>query len=347
MTTEKTGRWKAVFRFAWGLFKKKALWITLLIAGAVGGGGFYTHRFYKKRQLERVQLDMSTLTKVTKGALENKFEEMGEIAPKKCVNVASTVSGRVVELFVHEGQVVKAGQPLAVVQPGSRGEKFLPSTVVAPVGGFLIRPVEEQQYGSNVKKFVVLDDYVTGRQDNAQSPTFLMSIADMNALVVKLMINEVDVLKFKVGMPVSVKVDSLPDQKFEGTVTMISSQAEEASRGWGGGGKSFRTEVTLKKKDERLRLGVTARVSTIIEKKENVLKMSLSGLFEEEGKTFAYLLVPNDKPREVKVKPGLRTPLDVEVMEGLKEGDQVFTERPVEFTPLVEEKKEAAPAKKV
>lgn len=345
MTTEKSSHWRSWLRFTWGLLKRKTLWVTLLVAGALGGGGTYTYRFYKKRQLDRFQLDMSTLTKVSRGSLENKFEEMGEIAPKKCVNVASQVSGRVVELFVHEGQTVKMGQPLAVVQPGNRGEKFLPSTIVAPVSGFLIRPVEEQQYGSNVRKFVVLDDYVTGRQDNAQSPTLLMTIADMNALIVKLMVNEVDVLKFRVGMPVSVKVDSLPDQKFEGTVTMISSQAEESNRGWGGGGKSFRTEVTLKSKDERLRLGVTARVSTVIEKKENVLKMSLSGLFEEEEKTFAYLLVPNEKPREVKVKPGLRTPLDVEIVEGLKEGDQVFSERPVEFTPL-EEKKEKTPAKK-
>jgi multidrug efflux pump subunit AcrA (membrane-fusion protein) len=287
---------------------------------------------------------MSTLTKVGRGTLENKFEEMGEIAPKKCVNVASQVSGRVVELFVHEGQTVKAGQPLAVVQPGSRGEKFLPATLTAPVAGVLIRPVEEERYGSSVKKFVVLDDYVTGRQDNAQSPTLLMTIADMNALIVKLKVNEVDVLKFKEGMPVTVMVDSLPEEKFEGAVTMISRQAEEQERG-PSSGKVFRTEVTLKGKDERLRIGVTARVSTVIEKKENVLKMSLSGLFEEEGKTFSYLYVPSDKPREVRVKPGFRTPLEVEVLEGLKEGDQVFMERPVEFTPL-EASKEKTPARK-
>ena len=310
----------------------KKVWLPCLLLLALAAGGAFTYRFYKKRQLERVQLDLSTLVKVEKGTLENKFQENGDIWPKKFLNIFSNASGRVVELPVAEGRNVTAGQTLAVVQGGrTPAEKFLPSGVAAPISGALMRCMEEGQGNRDTKEFVKLDEYVTGRFDNQQSATCMMAVADLSRLIVKLSINEVDILKFRQNMPVTVTVDALPEQKFPGTVTVISRQAEEGGRQ---PGKVFRTEISIDRRDDRLRVGMTGRVSAVMEKKDHVLKMSLSGLFEDEGRSIAYLHVPKDKPREVEIKPGLRTPLEVEVLAGLKEGDQVFTEKPVDFIPL-------------
>ncbi|MBI3552489.1 MAG: efflux RND transporter periplasmic adaptor subunit [Elusimicrobia bacterium] len=313
-----------------GLTRARIVAISL---AALAAGGVFTYRFYKKRQLERVQLDISALVKVERGTLENKFQENGDIWPRKLLNIFPNVSGRVVELPVGDGQSVKAGQTLAVVQGGrTSAEKFLPATIGAPITGALMRcPEEGGRNGGGTKEFVKLDDFVTGRNDSQQNATCMMAIADLSSLIVKLTINEVDVLKFRENMPVTVTVDALPGETFPGTVTVISRQAEE---GYRRAGKVFRTEIALNRRDERLRVGMTGRVTAMIAKKENVLKMSLGAFFEQEGRSVAYLNVPRDKPREVEIKPGMRTPLEVEIVSGLKEGEQVFTEKPVDFVPL-------------
>jgi multidrug efflux pump subunit AcrA (membrane-fusion protein) len=324
---------------------RKKIWVVCLLLAILGGGGAITNRFYKKRQLDQVQLDLSTLAKVERASLENKFQENGDIWPKKLLNIYSNVSGRVIELSVTDGQTIAAGQKLAVVQGGrTSAEKFMPTTVAAPIGGVLMRcPEDESGRGSQgTKEFVKLDEYLTGRFDSQEKATCLMAIADLSSLIVKLNVNEVDILKFRQGMPVTVTVDALPEDKFPGTVAVISRQAEEGGRQ---SGKVFRTEISLNRRDERLRVGMTGRVSAVIERKENALKMSLAGLFEEEGRSVAYLYIPHDKPREVAVKPGLRTPLEVEIISGLKEGDQVFTEKPVDFVALPKAKSPAQDGK--
>lgn len=332
------------FKKVWGFLKKKWVWIPALCLLVGGGGGYFAHKQYKKRKLARIKLDLSALAKVERGDMEKKFQEMGSIWPRSNIDVVSMVSGRVTRLYVHEGQTVKSGQPLAVIQPGRTGaERFRASTITAPSNGVLLRCVQEGQYNSSVQKFVELDDYVTGRFDNAANATCLASIADMSRLIVKLKINEVDILKLKEKMPVTIKVDAVPKETFKGTVIVIAKQAEEA-RGMSAG-KVFRTEVAFQSTDQRLRIGMTARVSAIMEKRENVLKVSLSGLFDDEGRTIAYLHRENDKPKQVEFKPGFKTAMDVEVLEGLKEGQKIFTEKPVEFEALPP-KSEDKPAKK-
>ena len=103
--------------------------------------------------------------------------------------------------------------------------------MVAPIGGVLMRCPEEGQSdgGQGTKEFVKLDDYVTGRFDSQQRATCIMAIADLSRLIVKLSVNEVDILKFRERMPVTVTVDALPNDKFPGTVTLISRQAEEGA----------------------------------------------------------------------------------------------------------------------
>ena len=62
------------------------------------------------------------------------------------------------------------------------------------------------------------------------------------------------------------------------------------------------------------------------------------GLFEERGKKFAYLTVPNAKAKKVDVRTGLRNETEVEILSGLAEGSTVYTDKPLNL-------QEDAPAK--
>ena len=265
--------------------------------------------------------------KVSRGDLEVHFADAGEIAPKNSVDVAAKVSGRVTELSVDEGQRVAAGQKLSVIQPGrTEAERYVPFTLTAPIAGVVMR---YQKQGSNEEgRIVRLGDYVTWLLES-NTPTYLMTIGDLAKLIVKLKISEMDVLKLHDGMRVSVKVDALPGADFPSRVTLLSPQAERDKNDL----KTFRVEVTLDKADPRLKPGMTARVDGLLDARRGVLKMPLSAVFEEGGAEFAYRREAQGKSSKARLKLGLRNETDVELLEGLKEGDTVLTEKPPDPEP--------------
>lgn len=306
---------------------RKAKAVTaVVVAAAVAGGGWWGWKRYSKKKAAAAA-EEETIAEVTEGTLEVRFRELGEIAAKREVDVASKVSGRIIELTVDEGHRVRAGQKLAVIQPGKTGaEKYLPSEVTAPIDGLVLAYVKAG--GNTEVKFTRVGDQVTGQFDS-QNPTYLLTLADMRSLIVKMRINELDVLKLKEDMPVEVMVDALRGEVFKAKISVISPQAEKEQRG----GRVFRVEAALEKSDPRLRTGMTARVDAVLEKREKALRLPLTGLFEDKGAEVAYLKPEdkNGKPKQVIVKTGMRTELEIELLSGLKNGDKVVTEKPVEF----------------
>ena len=258
------------------------------------------------------------------GDIEVKFSDSGELTPKNKIDVASKVSGRITELAVQEGQRVKQGEKLATIQPGrTEAERYVPFTLTAPLSGVAMR---YQREGSNEEsKLVRLGDYVTGLLDST-NPSYLLSVGDLSQLKVVLKISEMDILKLKEGMTVDVAVDAVQGSAFPSKVTLVSPQADRDRNDL----KTFRVEVTLDKSDERLKPGMTARVSGLLDSRRKVLKLPLSAVFEEGGAEFSYKRGADGKTEKTPVKLGLRNETDAEVLSGLKEGDTVLTEKPPE-----------------
>lgn len=280
---------------------------------------------YKKRKAEDAS-DAAAPVEVARGDLEKHFVDSGEIAPKNYVDVASQVSGRVVSMAVDEGGRVKKGDELCVIQPGrSEAERYVPTSVRAPIDGIVMR--YQKQGGNEPSTLARIGDYVTGLVES-NSPTYLMTVADLSRLVVRMKISEMDVLKLRAGMAVKVTVDAIPNETLPAQVSVVSPQAEKDNNGI----KSFRVDVALEKNDPRLKPGMTARVDGLLEARHNVLKIPLSAVFEENGKEIAYsgALEDKDKPRKIPLKLGLRNETDAEVLEGPKPGEKLLTEKPVD-----------------
>lgn len=299
-------------------------WKLWLAVAAVAAGGAWAW----KRHKAAPAADGADPVEVSRGDLEKHFVDSGEIAPKNYVDVASQVSGRVVKMEVDEGSEVRAGRELCVIQPGhSEAERYVPTAVKAPIDGVVMR---YQKQGSNDPSTLArLGDYVTGLAES-NSPTYLMTIADLTKMVVRMKISEMDVLKLHEGMSVKVTVDALPGVDFPAKVSVVSPQAEKDQNGI----KSFRVDVALIKNDPRLKPGMTARVDGLLEARKNVLKIPLSAVFEENGKEIAYEPGSDDKdkPRKVSLKLGLRNETDAEVLDGPKPGEKLLTEKPVDKT---------------
>ncbi|MDE2141743.1 MAG: HlyD family efflux transporter periplasmic adaptor subunit [Elusimicrobia bacterium] len=301
------------------MVKSWKFWAFVAAAAAVGGWAW-------KKHAAAPPPDAADAAVVTRGDLEKHFVDSGEIAPKNYVDIASQVSGRVVKITVDEGSRVRRGDELCVIQPGrSEAERYVPTSVVAPIDGVVMR--YQHQGSGEASALARVGDYVTGLVES-NSPTYLMTVADLTRLVVRMKISEMDVLKLREGMEVKVTVDAIPNATFPAKVSLVSPQAEKDNNGI----KSFRVDVALAKNDPRLKPGMTARVDGLLESRRNVLKIPLSAVFEEGDTSVAYVgeAGSKEKPRKVTLKLGLRNETDAELLSGLKAGEKLLTEKPVD-----------------
>ncbi len=305
--------------FGW----KKIIWVIVILA--IGLGGWLGYKRYKSGKNKGAEPE--NLAAVTRGDIQLKFQDAGEVTPKNPVDIASPATGRITELFVEEGGRVRSGDKIAVIQPGkSESEKYVPVTITAPMDGIIMKYTDDTQNGKSY--FAKAGDRVNGLYDYG-SPTYLMRVADLKKLIVKMKISEMDILKLNEGMKVDITIDALAGTPFIGMVSLISPQAEKDNTGV----KMFTIEVSLSKTHPGLRPGMTARVEAVLDSRKNAVKIPLSALFEETNETFVYLASgPGKKPQKTAVKAGLRSETDIEILSGLKENDKVFTEKPPDET---------------
>ncbi|MDE2491405.1 MAG: efflux RND transporter periplasmic adaptor subunit [Elusimicrobia bacterium] len=296
-------------------------WKTWTAAAlAVAALGFWGWRRHKAAAAAAA--DAPPAAAVTRGDLEVRFVDSGEIQPKNYVDVASQVSGRVVEMDVQEGEKVDKGRKLCVIQPGrSETEGYVPTSVHSPISGVVMRYQKDD--GRQEGKIARVGDYVTGIVES-NSPTYLMRVADLRRLIVRMKISEMDILKLHVGMDVKVTLDALPGKTFPGRVAVVSPEAEKDQNGI----RSFAVDVDLLGLDPEMKPGMTARVDGLLDSRKNVLKIPLSAVFEEGGKDVAYVAVPDGKPRRVVLKLGLRNETDAELLDGPKLGTALLTDKP-------------------
>ncbi|MBI4051103.1 MAG: efflux RND transporter periplasmic adaptor subunit, partial [Elusimicrobia bacterium] len=233
--------------------------------------------------------------------------------PKVMVKVKSNVTGMIKKLYIREGQWVKKGQPLAVIQPGrTAAERFLPSDVASPMDGVIL------------EKYVEVGDTAVSGLAEYGAGTVLMTVGDLKEMVVKLEINEVDILQLKEGLKADVEVDAIPNEKLPGIISFVAPTANKNKDEV----RVFRVEVEIQKPDPRLKPGMTARIDVLTSEKKDVLKAPLAGLFEEQGVARIYRLNGRKKTEGVIIKTGLRNEIEVEILEGLKEGDKILLEKP-------------------
>jgi multidrug efflux pump subunit AcrA (membrane-fusion protein) len=294
--------------------KKKILRSLILII--IISGCYYGYKFYKKYSV--VEADIERV-KVEKGDVEVEFRENGTVYPKDVRDIYSLVNGTLSELFVKEGDEVKVGSKLAVVQPGmSSADKFVPVDVISPIDGVVLKCSSDNGYGGE-EKIRIVGEKITGLND--YNPTCIMRVANLSKMIVRVDVDEKDVIKIKKGMWVDLYIDVL-NKKTKGRVSLISFSSKSDL-------KKFPVEIDIV---DSLNLipNMSATVSAVLEKRTGVLRLPLSGLFDEYGESFVYLYNPETKKaKKTYIKTGLRNETYVEVISGLKEGDEVYTDKPL------------------
>jgi RND family efflux transporter MFP subunit len=164
--------------------------------------------------------------------------------------------------------------------------------------------------------------------DRVWTGAAIAEIPDLTEMRVELRLEEVDRGKVRLGQEVRMRIDAIPEKEFHATLDWISPIAALVFRSFPPE-KSFPARATLKNLDPRLRPGMSATAEIIIEKQPNALLIPIKASFTQNGKPMVYVQRgQNFSPRAVEV--GKRNDNDMVILSGLKEGEIVTLENPIE-----------------
>ncbi len=206
-----------------------------------------------------------------------------------------------------------AKEKLALIESGkvNIGGKKIETIIHAPIDGFVL------------SKTVEIGDSVTPLT-SFQEGTVLMKIANMENLLFKGTVDEIDVGKLHEGMEAEIKIGALPDAKITGTLQKISLKAEKNDNT-----TVFPIEILIAiSNGTTLRAGYSANANIIIQRKDSVLVIPERVVTFRNDSAFVKVALAENKSEERYIKTGLSDAINVEVLEGLKEGDEVL-EKPV------------------
>jgi len=206
-----------------------------------------------------------------------------------------------------------SSEKLALLESGKVkiGETEIESIVKAPIDGFVLN------------RAIEVGDQVTP-QTSFMEGTVLMKMANMERLLFKGTVDEIDVGKMKEGMEVEIKVGALPTDTVKGFLKKIWLKAQKKDNA-----TVFPIEILIPgAKNTTLRAGYSANANIIIQKKTDVLTIPERVVTFRNDSSLVNVALGTGKEEQRLIKTGLSDAINIEVISGLKEGDEVF-EKPV------------------
>jgi len=189
------------------------------------------------------------------------------------------------------------------------------TVVKSPLTGFIL------------EKHVYIGDPVVPLT-SYQPGTSLMRMADMTDLIFKGTVDEIDVGKIKEGMPCELQVGAIPTEKVTGKVLLISLKARKEDNT-----TVFPVEIKIDAIGSTvLRAGYSANANIIIAQRDSVLSIPERVVTFRNDSAFVEIPLGEGKSEERYIKTGLSDAIQIEVVEGLKEGDEVLEKKVQEIT---------------
>ncbi|MFT3769285.1 MAG: efflux RND transporter periplasmic adaptor subunit [Minicystis sp.] len=202
-----------------------------------------------------------------------------------------------------EAEARAAAERLRALDVGATGKAGSLLEIRAPIGGT-----------------VVTRDAVVGQAVGPERP--IATIADLAEVWFLGRVFESDLARVRAGAAAEVQLNAYPNERFEGRITLIGRQIDPVAR-------TVVARVPLVNRGDLLRLGLfgTARISAgEAQKGEPSLVVLRTAVTEINGKPVVFVRHPDDDFELHPVIVGRSALGKVEILSGLREGEQVVTE---------------------
>jgi RND family efflux transporter MFP subunit len=285
---------------------------------------------------------------VEQGVATAQLSSTAALEAENEATVVARVGGVVTEMLIEEGQYVEAGQPLARLNDERlRLEVDRAETAQQRLKGVFERTetMYEKQLVSSETYDQAKSDYEaqrvttelarleltyatirspiagwvstrhikTGNMVSPNDPTF--QVTNLRALRAVLHLPERELAKLAVGQSATLHLDALPDQTFEGEVTLLSPVVDPETG-------TLRVTVAIQDPSRTAKPGMFGRVTIQYDRRENALLIPKDAVVEEDDET-AVFIVHDTLALRRRVTTGYSDATRIEIAEGLQVGDQV------------------------
>lgn len=288
--------------------------------------------------------------------LVDDVQAVGSLRSRQGVVLRPEVSGRVTRLNFRDGDRVRRGQllvqlddqlPQAQVRQSEaelsiaranhkRNQELLAQNFISQ------RTVDESAANLDVAqaklalaqataarlKIVAPFDGIAGIRavnvgDYLKDGTDMVNVEDIDVVYVDYRLPERFQTQVKKGQKAGVEIDALPGRTFDALIQAIDPLIDA-------NGRSIAVRATIDNRQQLLRPGMFARVTTVFGERERALVIPEEAIVPQGGRQFVIKVVNGPEKdsqvsRRVEVKVGIRRPGRVEILDGLGEGDTVVT----------------------
>ena len=233
-----------------------------------------------------------------------------------------------VELSYNQAKqnVENAKSDLEIIQLGSTGGSKIANTNIRAIvpGTILEIPVKEG------------DQVIESNTFNAG--TTIATVADLNKMIFEGKVDEAEVAKLEIDMPLKVTLAAIEDKEFNAQLKFIAPKGNEEQ-----GTVQFKVEGEVFLDDSVfVRAGYSANASLLLEKKDSVMSIPEALLQFDRKTNRPYVEIKNEKGKFIrkKIETGISDGINVEILSGLKMNDEIKVWNKTEPFKLDEEEEE-------
>jgi RND family efflux transporter MFP subunit len=179
------------------------------------------------------------------------------------------------------------------------------------------KTLEDTYIKSTISGYIASKDMNIGETVNPGSR--ITQIVDVSKFKIRIMVSEIDAVKLSVGETVTVKIDALPNQKFEGKVSSIAMAAAQGMR-------SYPVEILISGKSDKIKSGMFARCEIYTESKDKALIVPETAVIANNDGSYNVYAFENGKAILKKVNVGIKNGGKYEIVAGLNPNSKVITD---------------------
>ena len=216
-----------------------------------------------------------------------------------------------VELSYNQAKqnVENAKSDLEIIQLGSTGGSTIANTNIRAIvpGTILEIPVKEG------------DQVIESNTFNAG--TTIATVADLNKMIFEGKVDEAEVAKLKIDMPLKVTLGAIENKEFDAQLKFIAPKGNEEQ-----GTVQFKVEGEVFLDDSVfVRAGYSANASLLLEKKDSVMSIPEALLQFDRETNKPYVEIKDEKGKFVrkKIETGISDGINVEILSGLELDDEI------------------------
>ncbi|MDI6807938.1 MAG: efflux RND transporter periplasmic adaptor subunit [Candidatus Eisenbacteria bacterium] len=229
----------------------------------------------------------------------------GEIKSIEEVLIYPRVSGKVAEMKIREGSMVRKNQVVALIDRDIPGLEFELAETISPVDGVVGKVLVDK--GAEVG---------SASQGPAMG-TPLAQILNMDSVKIVIQVLEQDLPRIRLGQKARIRVDAYPDREFYGAVTLVSPTLNNLTR-------TASAEITMPNRNHLLRPGMFPDIDLILGETQNLVFIPRYTILTEGNKQKVYVVV-NGKAQERQLETGFTDRNLTYIKSGVSPKDSLVT----------------------